>query len=153
MSSPFIVVGVDGSDESRCALQWAVGEAQLRHESVHVVHAWWAIPELEPGTPIHYDAGWDDVRNIEAPRCLEEFVDHALGGDRPKVEITVETVQGMEAAPALLAASQGADLLVVGSHGSGDMRGLLLGSVSRQCALHATCPVVVVPGNHPTPTH
>jgi len=152
MSSPFIVVGVDGSDESRLALRWAVDEAQLRQDSVHVVHAWWAIPELEPGTPIHYDAGWDDVRSIEAPRCLEEFVDRALGPERPKVEITVEAVQGVEAATALLAASHGADLLVVGSHGSGDLRGLLLGSVSRQCALHATCPVVVVPGDHPAPT-
>jgi nucleotide-binding universal stress UspA family protein len=146
MSSPFIVVGVDGSDESRSALRWAVNEAQLRHDSVHVVHAWWAIPELEPGTPVYYEDGWDDLRDVEAPRCLDEFVDHTLGGDSPQVEITVEAVQGVEAATALLEASREADLLVVGSHGNGGVKGLLLGSVSRRCAQHATCPVVVVPG-------
>jgi nucleotide-binding universal stress UspA family protein len=39
----------------------------------------------------------------------------------------------------------GADLLVVGSRGYGGFRGLLLGSVSQQCAQHAPCPVVIIP--------
>jgi nucleotide-binding universal stress UspA family protein len=54
-----------------------------------------------------------------------------------------EAVQG-QAAGVLLHASRDADLLVVGSRGLGGFRGLLLGSVSRQCVDHASCPVVVV---------
>ena len=49
------------------------------------------------------------------------------------------------AAPVLLDQAKDADLLVVGSRGHGGFAGLLLGSVSQQCAHHSTCPVVVVP--------
>ena len=48
------------------------------------------------------------------------------------------------AVPALLAASQGADLLVVGSQGRGGFHDALLGSVAHRAARHAACPVVVV---------
>ena len=49
---------------------------------------------------------------------------------------------------ALLDASKGADLLVVGSRGRGGFMGLLLGSVSQEVAHHAPCPVVIVPPDH-----
>jgi nucleotide-binding universal stress UspA family protein len=152
MSSRFIVVGVDGSSESRNALRWAVAEAQRRRAAVRVVHAWWAVPELEPGTSVSDDADWDVLRNTEAPRCVEEFVNDALGVDRAKVEIVVDAVQGVIPAAALIAASREADLLVVGSRGLGGFNGLLLGSVSQQCARDAPCPVVVVRGDQPRQT-
>lgn len=47
----------------------------------------------------------------------------------------------------LLSEAEGAKALVVGSRGMGGFRRTLLGSVSQQCALHATCPVVIVRAN------
>jgi len=61
------------------------------------------------------------------------------------VEIERRVVEGRPAA-VLVDESQGADLLVVGSRGHGGFAGLLLGSVSQQCAHHAACPVVIVHG-------
>ena len=59
------------------------------------------------------------------------------------VEIELQAIQGAPAG-VLVAASRDADLLVVGSRGHGGFVGLLLGSVSQQCAHHAECPVVIV---------
>jgi len=59
------------------------------------------------------------------------------------MEVERRVVQG-RAAAALVDESRDADLLVVGSRGHGGFAGLLLGSVSQQCAHHAACPVVIV---------
>jgi len=81
----------------------------------------------------------------DASELLERVIaEVATEGDRD-VEISRSVVEG-SAASALVAAAESADLLVIGSRGLGGFRGLLLGSVSQQCAHHASCPVVIVRG-------
>ena len=145
MARGLIVVGVDGSSESRQALRWAVDEAVLRKAKLLVVHAWWALPELEAGAR-GSDPDSQATSRGEAKRFVDEFVEQTLGPDAAKVEINALAAQGITATEALLDAAGHADLLVVGSRGLGGFKRLLLGSVSQQCVQHATCPVVVVRG-------
>jgi nucleotide-binding universal stress UspA family protein len=63
--------------------------------------------------------------------------------DTAGVRIEQKLLKG-RSADTLIAAAEGADMLVVGNRGRGGFRGLLLGSVSQQIAHHATCPVVIV---------
>jgi nucleotide-binding universal stress UspA family protein len=136
-----IVVGVDGSHGAEAALRFAVGEARLRGATLRAVHAWTLPPVLAtsgmapPRTP-----GYLEQLAADAERLLDRALGEITNGG-PHVERVV--VRG---APVrvLLEAAEGADLLVVGSRGRGGFAGLLLGSVSQQCAQHAPCPIVIV---------
>jgi nucleotide-binding universal stress UspA family protein len=136
-----IVVGIDGSEPSKAALRWAVKEARLRHARVHAVHAWWIYPMLRPGDQLAPAAS--DWTAADATERVRTFIMETLG-EQTGVEITPFAVQGEQASAALVDAAKGADLLVVGSRGAGGFSGLLLGSVSQQCAHHAPCPIVIV---------
>ena len=61
-------------------------------------------------------------------------------------DVNVRVVTG-DPAEELVKASRDADLLVVGSRGSGGFISLLMGSVSSQVSHHAACPVVIIPGS------
>jgi nucleotide-binding universal stress UspA family protein len=140
-----VVVGVDGSPGSVAALRLAIQEAKLRNADVKAVAAWnipvmayesnWVAPALEPST------------FEEAAASALESTLAAVDGSTSGVDIMRIVRQG-QAADVLVAESRDADLLVVGSRGLGGFRGLLLGSVSQQCAHHAGCPVVIVPASH-----
>jgi len=79
-----------------------------------------------------------------ALRFVTEVVDEVVG-NAVTVNVAPIAVED-EPARALLDASRDADLLVVGSHGHG-LSGLLLGSVSLECAQHAACPVLIHRGS------
>lgn len=135
-----IIVGIDGSDASRAALGWAVGQARLTGARVEAVTAW-EVPlalrtPLPPGLTTNFRANAADV----LARAVAE-----VSGEAGQVEIRSEVVEA-NAAEALLDASAGADLLVVGSRGHGFVNALL-GSVGQHCVHHATCPVVVIRGS------
>ena len=139
-----IVVGVDGSEHSRRALEWAFDEARLRKASVEVINAWEPPFIVAYGTaPVSATAYEGTAYEDAAVSLIDEMISAAhpidLEGRIEKI-----AVRG-SAAWALLEVAKGADMIVVGSRGRGGFTGLLLGSVSHQVAQHAHCPVVVVP--------
>ena len=139
-----IVVGVDGSPESQVALRWAIDEARIRRCGVLAVHAWVYPVFVESFAPgeVLFDG---DLLRSAAEEQLEAAVTAVAGaaGDVPVRRLTVEG----DAVEALVEASSGAELLVVGTRGLGGFGGLLLGSVSHRCAQEATCPVVIARTN------
>lgn len=136
-----IVVGVDGSEESKETLRFALEEARRWHTKLHVVHAFWEWEPIPATGEIEQDCGPQE-REAWLAALVRDVV-----GEVADVEIRQSTVED-DPAPALLAAAQGAELLIVGSRGHGGFADLLLGSVSQQCAHHASCPVVIVRGHN-----
>ena len=132
-----IVVGVDGSPSSLDALSWAARQAEMTAARLEVLTTWewpssygWAVPVPDDVDPE------GDIRGT---------LDGALAPLRaahPGVAVEARVVNG-HPAPALVEASKGADLLVVGSRGHGEFVGMVIGSVSEYCAAHALCPVLV----------
>ncbi|MFL5790088.1 MAG: universal stress protein [Actinomycetota bacterium] len=137
-----IVVGVDGSMAARLAVRWAAREAELRKADLILVSAWSILLD---GFSLGDVAVTEDLLKgleIDAEQRLAEAANDARAV-ATDISITTEAVEGNPSA-VLLHAARDADLLVIGSRGLGGFRGLLLGSVSQQCADHASCPVVVV---------
>jgi len=140
LGGPRIVAGVSTSPASRQALAWAAREAAVRRGTLHAVFAWQYPFELADGTfvppmPSEQLEEWAD-------RVVADEV-AALGA--AEVPVVCHARSG-PAAAILMEASEGADLLVVGTSGHGRITGLLLGSVSQFLAVHAPCPVVIVHG-------
>ena len=139
-----IVVGVDQSEGARAALRFALEEAKLRRATLRVVHAWQYGYIGATGVEGAYPALGGDIKELRAgaETALAETLRESIP-EADTVEIERRVVEGRPAA-VLVAESRDADLLVVGSRGHGGFTGLLLGSVSQQCAHHAACPVVIV---------
>jgi nucleotide-binding universal stress UspA family protein len=138
-----IVVGVDHSAGAKAALRFALEEARLRQATLRAIHAIGAsYPILgeELVYPV-YSGGLDELRSAAQTALDATLEEVASGADG--VEIERRVVEGA-AAWVLVDESRDAELLVVGSRGLGGFAGLLLGSVSQQCAHHAACPVVIV---------
>jgi nucleotide-binding universal stress UspA family protein len=127
-----IVVGVDGSEGAGSALEWAAAQAKRTGATLE----------------IHTASGPESVisSSVERAERMELILERAAEHARrvaPDIVTTLKAYDGVPSAD-LIEATRGAGLLVVGSRGRGGFRGLLLGSVSRQCVHRAGCPVVVV---------
>ena len=136
-----IVVGVDGSDQSHCALVWAAQEAQKRRTALHVITAY-TVPVFAASS---MDAGYatlDDAVIREGAEAVLEQAVEKLDGYGVEVHATVETG---DAAGVLLELSEEAELVVVGTRGRGGFMGRLLGSVSSAVPAHAHCPSMTIP--------
>jgi nucleotide-binding universal stress UspA family protein len=132
-----IVVGVDGSETSQRALDWALEEGLVHKAGVEVVHAW-SVPSLAVPSFANAYAPFDE----DARRTVDQALARADTRGLSTVRTVVRRGSGGEV---LVRLAEGADLVVVGSRGLGGFKGLLLGSVSHQVTHHAPCPVVVVP--------
>jgi nucleotide-binding universal stress UspA family protein len=136
-----VVVGVDASDRSHHTLEYAFQYAARHGGRIHAVHAVHDRAAPLPLPPVsgrpwvepEHPTGWQLLAEAVAPWALKY----------PAVDVET-TVVDSSAAWALIQASKGAALVVVGSRGHGGFTGLLLGSVSLALLRHADCPVAVV---------
>ncbi len=137
-----IVVGMDGSDGSLKAAQWAVGEARVRGRGITLAHA--IIPTTASSSFGVFVSPRldliDDMRN----GAMEALTRTAAELDCADVQVVVEI--GTPSA-LLLTASDTAEFIVLGSRGRGGFKALLLGSVGSQVTSHANCPVIVMRGD------
>ncbi len=136
-----VVVGIDGSEESRAAFRFALDEARIRDLGVRAVAAWHVPGIAYAGGAYAPSVDVTEGIEAEARRRVEEIV---AAEENPGVEVEIAVRQG-QAAEILLEEAKDADVLVVGSRGLGGFRGLLLGSVSQQCAQHSPCPITILP--------
>jgi nucleotide-binding universal stress UspA family protein len=142
-----IVVGVDGSAASQDALDWAVSEATATQQPLLIVHALnapWTGQPTSHRTANQPRTGEADEGDRATPKTVLAQATMRARSLAPELQI-ISTAVVDATAPALLHHAQGAELLVIGSHGPGDREGRLEGSVSLAMAARAPCPVVVVP--------
>ncbi|MFD5585768.1 universal stress protein [Streptomyces sp. NPDC127063] len=137
-----LVVGVDGSDGSLLAVDWAADEAARHGPPLRVVHAspWERYEESLPTVS----------RERSSQRVLAEHI-AASAAERaqrrhPDLKVSADTLPA-DAVSALLRESENASVLVTGSRGRGAVKGALLGSVGLEVAARSACPVVVVRGD------
>ncbi|GAA3766370.1 universal stress protein [Salinactinospora qingdaonensis] len=142
-----VVVGVDGSEPSRAALDWAAQAAVHRGVGLTVLYAM-SMPLI--ATPFGHPTRVTPTPEVadRASTLLNSAVEHVKTA-HPHLSVHTQLSE-IEPAPAMLAAAKHADLVVVGSRGHGGAASLFLGSVSVRLASHAACPVVVVPPDSTT---
>ncbi|WP_426368634.1 universal stress protein [Streptomyces sp. E-08] len=132
-----VTVGVDGSEGSVAAVDWAADEAALRGDALRLVYATrWAEHQLGAMKVSHED------RADAAEGVLAE-TERRVGSRRPGLTMTADEVEDAPVS-VLLAAAAEAELLVVGSHGLGSVRGFIVGSVGQEVIAATERPVVLV---------
>jgi nucleotide-binding universal stress UspA family protein len=149
MAAKPIVAGTDGSEESLRAVGWAAREAALRGAPLRIVAAAALLPRMiSRAGASEYDTV-SDVLVKERDSALAAAAERAAQAAHG-VLIDTDALSGAPA-EAIVASGSGALMLVLGSRGIGAFTALLLGSVSRYAASHASCPVVVVRDESPGP--
>ncbi|MFJ8114290.1 universal stress protein [Streptomyces sp. NPDC096132] len=137
-----LVTGVDGSDASLTAVDWAVDEAARHGLPLRLVYAslWERYERVSPSNRLSRPSG-----RVLAENLVASAAERAERRD-PEVKVTTDIVPD-DAVDALLRAGDDAFALVTGSRGRGELRGLLLGSVGLGVTARAPCPVIVVRGD------
>lgn len=136
-----LVVGVDGSDSSLQAVDWAADEAARHGLPLRLLYAsrW---ERYEGGRPSFSTDRPDE--EVMAEHITASCAERARLRS-PEVKASTDVLPD-DALSALLHAGHEASALVTGSRGRGGLAGILLGSVSLRVAARAVCPVIVVRG-------
>jgi nucleotide-binding universal stress UspA family protein len=142
MAAKPIVAAADGSEESVRAVEWAAREASLRGSPLRIVSAAALLPRMMSRAGAGETDTVTDVISEERDRVLAMAADRAAAA-APGLLIDTDRLTG-PAAQAVTESGSGALMLVVGSRGIGAFTAMVLGSLSRYAASHASCPVVIV---------
>jgi nucleotide-binding universal stress UspA family protein len=142
-----VVVGIDGSEGSESAVEYAFRAASELAENVVALHAWSDMPSIQIAmmAPGAYDSGWmksNTILETDARLVLAESV-AGWSEKYPDIEVERRTVR-QQPVQALVEQAATAALLVVGCRGRGAVKSLALGSVSHGVLHHASGPVAVV---------
>ena len=140
-----ILVGVDGSDHSQRALEWAAKEAATRHTSLTVLVVHQAVHGWAGSLRYHGDEA-ETEKAAQAAKAETDKVLAGLGDSRPE-SVTVRAVHGYPAEE-LINAGADSDMIVLGTSGMGGWSAQLIGSVATKVVHHATAPVLIVPMGH-----
>ncbi|QGU08588.1 Universal stress protein [Corynebacterium occultum] len=143
-----IVVGVDGSDVSQRATEYAFTEAAARGSELVAVHTWMDMQVQASLAGLSAaQQQWEEVEREQSELLTERL--QPLIDKFPAVPVK-KVITRDRPVRALVEQAEGAQLLVVGSHGRGGFKGMLLGSTSRALLQSAPCPMMVVrPEGHP----
>jgi nucleotide-binding universal stress UspA family protein len=147
-----VVVGIDGSDSARHAARWAAVRAVHRHLPLRLVHAV-KVPAFAYSDSRMVDQGYFDNLETAGRQVLAE-IEAEITKSHPDVDVHTELVVADPVAT-LVAESESARLLVLGSRGLGGFTGILVGSIAVALVSHGHCPVAVIRGRTPdgtTPT-
>ncbi|MFC7404795.1 universal stress protein [Georgenia alba] len=136
-----VVVGVDGSEASLGAVDWAVAEAQRTGWRLHVVCAY-ALPSF---TAASLDGGYAAMDDTAIHSGAQAVVDEAVARTEGSSVVVTSALETGDPAGVLVDLSREASMVVVGTRGGGGFTDRLLGTVSSALPAHAHCPTVVVP--------
>ena len=141
-----VVVGADGTPAGKAAVDFAAREAAARKVELRVVHAW-RVPVAVALGPMAAAAPLDPepLRNL-AHTVLEDAI-AAATAIAPGLVASSVPVEG-DPASSILAAADGASLIVVGTHREGDLAALIVGSIGHTVLHDASAPVAFVAAPH-----
>jgi len=137
-----VVIGVDGSDVSQKATEIAFAEAHARGAELVAVHTWMDMQVQASLAGLSAaQQQWEEVEREQIDMLAERLA--PMTEKYPDVQVR-KVITRDRPVRALVENSEGAQLLVVGSHGRGGFKGMLLGSTSRALLQSAPCPMMVV---------
>jgi nucleotide-binding universal stress UspA family protein len=138
-----VVVGADGSAEGRAAVAFAAAEARMHGVGLKIVHTW-RVPVAVALGPMAASAPLDPEPMRKAAATVYEDAVAAAEAIAPGAVIAGGPLES-DPITALVEAATGASLVVVGSHGRGDVASFVGGSVGHSVLHDAACPVAFVP--------